>query len=106
MIRGQGMPSHRHHDFGNMFIQFQVKFPEKGWTQDPAAFEALQKILPPPTTQTLPPAEAMTEPADLEDIDAGSSGARAFGGAGGGMAMDEDDDDGHPHGERVQCASQ
>ena len=85
-------------------IQFSVKFPDKNWTDDPAAFEALRKILPAPSLQIMPPAEAMTEPADLEDIDT-ASGARAFGGAGG--AMDEDDEDGHPHGgERVQCASQ
>ena len=30
MIRGQGMPSMRHHDFGNLYIQFDVKFPPKG----------------------------------------------------------------------------
>ncbi|EXF81527.1 DnaJ domain-containing protein [Colletotrichum paranaense] len=102
MVRGQGMPSPRHHDFGNLYIQFNVKFPEKGWTEDPAAFEALQKLLPAPSLQTVPPPEAMTEPADLEDLD-NSSQARVFGGAGG---MDEDDEDGHPGAERVQCASQ
>lgn len=102
MIRGQGMPSYRHHDFGNLYIQFTVKFPEKNWTQDSAAFEALRNILPGPALQNVPPAEAMTEPADLEDPDT-TSGARAFGGEG---AMDEDDEDGHQHAERVQCASQ
>lgn len=102
MIRAQGMPSYRHHDFGNLYIQFTVKFPEKNWTQDPAAFEALRNILPGPAIETVPPPEAMTEPADLEDPDT-SSGARAFGGEG---AMDEDDEDGHQHAERVQCASQ
>ncbi|GKT42188.1 mitochondrial protein import protein mas5 [Colletotrichum spaethianum] len=103
MVRGQGMPSPRHHDFGNLYIQFNVKFPEKGWTEDPAAFEALQKLLPAPSLQTVPPPEAMTEPADLEDLD-NTSQASVFGGAGG--SMDEDDEDGHPGAERVQCASQ
>jgi DnaJ family protein A protein 2 len=100
MVRGQGMPSPRHHDFGNLYIQFNVKFPEKGWTQDPAAFDALRQILPPPLDQPTPPAEAMTEPGDLEDIDMKRAG---FAGA-----MDEDEDEGHPHGgERVaQCATQ
>lgn len=101
MIRGQGMPSYRHHDFGNMYIRFSVKFPEKGWTQDEAAFEALRKCLPSPEIINTPPANAMTEPADIEDVDASSKGG--FGGA---TAMDEDEDDGHPHAERVQCASQ
>lgn len=104
MVRGQGMPSYRHHDFGNMYIQFNVKFPEKAWTQDEAAFESLRKILPPASAEKNPPAEAMTEPADLEDIDT-AAGAKAFGG-GNGNAMDEDDEDGHPHADRVQCASQ
>lgn len=102
MIRGQGMPSYRHHDFGNMYIQFAVKFPEKNWTEDDAAFEALRKILPAPALLNNPPAEAMTEPVDIEDVDS-QSGARAFGQGG---AMDEDDEDGQPHAERVQCASQ
>lgn len=101
MVRGQGMPSYRHHDFGNLYIQFNVKFPEKNWTEDPAAFESLRAILPAPAAQIVPPPEAMTEPVDLEDPDT-NSGARAFGGEG---AMDEDDEDGHPGAERVQCAS-
>lgn len=99
MIRGQGMPSYRHHDHGNMFIQFNVKFPEKGWTQDPAAFDALRKFLPAPEIVNMPPAEAMSEPADLEDVDGNSKS----GFAGAGM---EEDDDHEPHAERVQCASQ
>ena len=100
MIRGQGMPSYRHHDFGNMYVQFDVKFPDKHFTNDPAAFDALKAVLPPSLKQITPPAEAMTEPADIEDVDP-SQQARAQGAAG----MDEDDDE-HQGGERVQCASQ
>lgn len=99
MIRGQGMPSHRHHDYGNMYIQFTVKFPEKNWTQDPATFEALRKCLPSPELVNTPPAEAMSEPADLEDVD---NSVRGFGGG----AMEEDEEHEHHGGERVQCASQ
>lgn len=102
MIRGQGMPSYRHHDFGNLYIQFDVKFPEKNWTADEKAFESLKAILPPSTTIAQPPADTMTEAVDIEDIDA-SQQARA---QGQGM-MDDEDEDGHPAGaERVQCASQ
>lgn len=101
MIRGQGMPSYRHHDFGNMYVQFAVKFPEKNWTTDPSAFDSLKNILPPSPQRNVPPAETMTEVVDLEDVDAGQQ-ARAAG-----HGMDEDDEDGHPAGaERVQCASQ
>ena len=102
MIRGQGMPSYRHHDFGNMYIQFDVKFPEKNWTADPAAFDALKAILPTQVSSATPATETMTEPADLEEVDA-SQQARASGNATG----EDEDEDGHPAGaERVQCASQ
>ena len=100
MIRGQGMPSFRHHDFGNMYVQFDVTFPQKNWTSDPAAFDALKAILPAQNPAIPPPAETMTEVADLEDVDPGQQ-SRATGAT----AMDEDED-GHPGGERVQCASQ
>jgi DnaJ family protein A protein 2 len=83
-----------------MYIQFAVKFPEKNWTQDPAAFDALRQILPPPSLINVPPATAVSEPVDLEDTDAHSRGF-----ANDGDAMDEDED-GHPQAERVQCASQ
>lgn len=96
------MPSHRHHDFGNLYIHFNVIFPEKNWTQDPQAFEELRKLLPAPSLQNVPPSEAMTEPADLEDLD-NSAQSRMMGGSGPG---DEEEEDGHPGGERVQCASQ
>jgi DnaJ family protein A protein 2 len=95
------MPSYRHHDCGNMYVQFDVKFPEKNFTEDPKAFEALRSILPSSPQTSTPPDETMTEVADLEEIDA-SQQARAAGATG----MDEDDEDGHPGGERVQCASQ
>ena len=87
MIRGQGMPSYRHHDFGNLYVRFNVKFPQKGWTQDPAAFETLKSILPTQVQQAAPAAETMTEPADLEEVDASQAG-RARGDATG-----EDDDE-------------
>ena len=101
MIRGQGMPSFRHHDFGNLYIQFDVKFPEKNWTVDEKHFEQLKAILPPPSEKAAPPPDVMTESVDLEDIDA-SQQARAAGHA----HMEDDDEDGHGGGERVQCASQ
>lgn len=101
MLRGQGMPAPRHHDNGNMYIQFSVKFPERGWTDDASAFEALRKVLPAPALDSVPSADAVTEEAELEDVDT-QGGSRGFGGG----PMDEDDEDGNPGGERVQCASQ
>ncbi|KAL6240963.1 Type I HSP40 co-chaperone [Rhinocladiella similis] len=98
VIKGQGMPSFRHHDFGNLYIQFDVKFPDKSEVQN---VEMLQQILPPRMQQKLPPADGMVEDFDLEEVDPRQQ-ARAQGGA-----MDEDDEDGIPAGaERMQCASQ
>ncbi|KAJ5121851.1 Mitochondrial protein import protein mas5 [Penicillium atrosanguineum] len=83
VISGQGMPSFRHHDHGNLYVKFDVKFPEKDQLQN---LELLEKDF------------------ELEDPDTSEgSQARAHGAAG---AMDEDDDDVPAGAERVQCASQ
>ncbi|OQE24459.1 hypothetical protein PENSTE_c007G02947 [Penicillium steckii] len=101
VIPGQGMPSFRHHDHGNLYIKFEVEFPQKDQLQN---LELLEKVLPPRMEQTQPPADAMVEDFELQDIDGSEpSQARAHGAAGG---MDEDDDDVPPGAERVQCASQ
>ncbi|EAS33863.1 chaperone DnaJ [Coccidioides immitis RS] len=99
VIKGQGMPSFRHHDFGNLYIQFNVKFP-KG--EDLRNLELLEQVLPPRVQQTQPPPDSMVEDFELEEVDEGSR-ARAHGAA----SLDEEDEDGIPPGaERMQCASQ
>ncbi|KAJ5678416.1 Mitochondrial protein import protein mas5 [Penicillium maclennaniae] len=96
-----GYASFRHHDHGNLYIKFDVKFPKKDQLQN---LELLEKVLPPRVQQHQPPADAMVEDFELEDPDASEgSQARAHGAAG---AMDEDDDDVPAGAERVQCASQ
>ncbi|EGX92234.1 mitochondrial protein import protein MAS5 [Cordyceps militaris CM01] len=69
IVAGEGMPSHRHHDHGDLYINFEVTMPEKDWTQNPEAFEALRKFLPSPAVQNVPPAESMTEPYDLDEVE-------------------------------------
>ncbi|KAF2498847.1 DnaJ-domain-containing protein [Lophium mytilinum] len=106
VIRGQGMPSYRHHDHGNLYIQFDVKFPEKitGPDDGPMTEEArlaLERILPPRKLDVQPPPDAMMEDFTLDSVDPTREQARARG-----MAMEDDDDDMHPGAERVQCASQ
>jgi len=106
VIREQGMPSYRHHDFGNLYIQFDVKFPEKitgpdGGPMTEDARLALERILPSRKVDVQPPPDAMMEDFTLDSVDPTREHARARG-----MAMDEDDDDMHPGAERVQCASQ
>lgn len=111
VIRGQGMPSYRHHDFGNLYVQFEVKFPERingppdaegyptGMTQQQV--KALESVLPPRMPQNIPPADAMTEDYQLDKVDPMQEGGRARGATG----EDEDEEMG-AGGERVQCASQ
>jgi DnaJ family protein A protein 2 len=98
MVRGQGMPSYRHHDFGNLFIKFDVKFPDDHFNT-PENIVKLEDILPPRTLPQIP-GDAMVEDVSLEELDPRDHSR--FNSA---TAMDEDDD-GHPGGERVQCASQ
>lgn len=101
MIRGQGMPSMRHHDFGNLYIQFDVKFPPEMFNT-PEKIQQLESILPPRREAVQPPMDAMIDDFSLEHVD--SSGQRRAQGA---THMDEDDEDGVPPGaERMQCASQ
>ena len=101
MIRGQGMPSMRHHDFGNLYIQFEVKFPPSMFNT-PEKIQMLEAVLPPRKEFEQPPPDAMIEDFDLENVD--QSGQRRAQGA---TSMDEDEEDGVPHGaERMQCASQ
>ncbi|CAK1362792.1 Mitochondrial protein import protein mas5 [Cercospora beticola] len=111
VIRGQGMPSYRHHDYGNMYVQFDVKFPERlsgppdadGYPTPlaPEQIKALESVLPPRLPQNIPPPDAMTEDYPLEKVDPTREGERVARGV-----TDEDDDEMHAGGERVQCASQ
>ncbi|EMC95216.1 hypothetical protein BAUCODRAFT_577848 [Baudoinia panamericana UAMH 10762] len=111
VIRGQGMPSFRHHDFGNLYIQFEVQFPDRiSGPPDAEGFptsmtqqqvKALESVLPPRSPQNIPPPDAMTEDYSLEKVDPMQEGNRARGALG-----EDDDDEMHPGGERVQCASQ
>jgi DnaJ family protein A protein 2 len=101
------MPSFRHHDYGNLYIKFDVKFPtrlgsEEGGSMTPEQIQALESVLPPRIHSQPPPPDAMLDDFLLEEYDPQRDGSRTRGM----NAMDEDDDDMHPGAERVQCASQ
>ncbi|CCX10854.1 hypothetical protein FPQ18DRAFT_77482 [Pyronema domesticum] len=101
-IRGQGMPSYRHHDMGNLYIRFEVKFPEDNFNT-PEKIAMLEEILPPRTVQEINP-DAMYDEVVLEPVDVREQARAQAGGHNHGM---DDDDDMHGGGgERVQCASQ
>ena len=94
------MPSYRHHDFGNLYVQFEVKMPPSNFNT-PEIIQKLEGILPPRTHQHEAPPDAMTEDYTLEEVDA--SGQRRAQGA----TADDEDEDGVPAGaQRMQCASQ
>ncbi|EHY60282.1 Type I HSP40 co-chaperone [Exophiala dermatitidis] len=97
VIKGQGMPTYRHHDFGDLYVQFDVKFPDKTELQN---IHLLESVLPPRMQQKLPPPDSMVEDFEMNEVDARQH-ARAHG-----AHLDEDDDDVPQGAERVQCASQ
>ncbi|KAI5289886.1 Type I HSP40 co-chaperone [Ascosphaera acerosa] len=104
-IPGQGMPTFRHHNFGNLYIHFNVRFPASEELQN---LPLLEQVLPARAAGPTPPADAMVEDFELTEVDADArEQARAHGHAPGQGGMEDDDEDGmHPGAERVQCASQ
>lgn len=104
VVRDQGMPSYRHHDHGNLYIQFDVKFPERlagpegGMTKE--AIAALESVLPHRSIPSSIPADAMVEDFVLDEVDPTRESARGMG------ITDEDDDEMHQGHSGVQCATQ
>lgn len=94
---GQGMPTERHHDFGNLYIQFEIEFPTANWT-DVAKIEQLRSILPPAAELPALPKGAHIEEVSLTEMDPRQK-ARAEQGH-----MGDDDEEGQGPG--VQCAQQ
>jgi len=90
VLKEQGMPSYRHHDFGDLYLQLNVTFPE---SLPETAFEHLERALP-PREEHVYPAEALVEEICLSEPDRAKQARRDA------DAMDEDED--QPHG--VQCA--
>lgn len=68
-VRDKGMPVHgRMHQYGNLYIRFRVKFPER---LDAATIAAVSAALP------MPPAEGGFHPTmDLDDAEEVSMGAQ------------------------------
>ncbi|KAH7889816.1 hypothetical protein F5I97DRAFT_1847565 [Phlebopus sp. FC_14] len=94
VIRSQGMPSQRHHEPGDLYVKFTVKFPD---SIDPSKISFLERALPPRNPLRTFPRNVHLEEVDLEEPD-----ARSRANAMADDAMDEDHE-GEP---RVQCANQ
>lgn len=95
VITGEGMPSQRHHEPGDLFLKLHVAFPEH---IDPETIPLLEQALPP--RKPLPKFEksVLIEEVSMSDLDARQQREQARTDP---DAMDEDE--GEP---RVQCAQQ
>ncbi|KAF9100211.1 Type I HSP40 co-chaperone [Mortierella sp. GBA35] len=99
-VMGQGMPTERHHDFGNLYIQFEIEFPTANWT-DLAKIEQLRAILPP-----APALPALAQGAHIEEVSLTEMDPRQKARAEQGHMGGDDDEDGAHGGPGVQCAQQ
>ena len=89
------MPSLRHHEPGDLFVKFHVKFPEH---LDSNSLTKLEKALPPRKPIDKFPKTVVLEEAELLDLDARQQREQANRGD---DAMEEDEEQ-----PRVQCANQ
>ena len=67
VIPGEGMPSLRHHEHGDLFLKFHVNFPE---TLDPQVLPLLERALPHRTPLPSFDKSTVLEEAALSDLDA------------------------------------
>ncbi|KAK7043725.1 Type I HSP40 co-chaperone [Paramarasmius palmivorus] len=93
VIHGQGMPSQRHHEPGDMYIKLTVAFPD---SISPEAIPLLESALPPRRPMQTYDSNILLEEVHLDDVD-----NRTRRHVHDEDAMDEDTDE-----PRVQCANQ
>ncbi|PVU91934.1 hypothetical protein BB561_004130 [Smittium simulii] len=72
VVSGEGMPSYRHHIYGDIYINFDVKFPDSNWT-DEASLDALAKLLPAPIALPQLAPNAVVDDVVLSTLDTAQS---------------------------------
>ncbi|KAG6910877.1 hypothetical protein DXG01_006560 [Tephrocybe rancida] len=92
VIHGQGMPSQRHHEPGDLYVKLAVKFPE---SIDVGVIPLLEQALPPRN-----PIQTFEKNIVLEEVNLNDTDTRSRGGVTDDR-MDEDTEE-----PRVQCANQ
>ncbi|XP_072393386.1 dnaJ homolog subfamily A member 2-like [Diabrotica undecimpunctata] len=98
-VRGEGMPHYKNpFEKGNMYISFDVKFPENHFTSE-NNLKALETLLPPRSLFTMPIGEHVEE-VDLQEVDPTDKGHSSRGEA---YASDDEE---QTHGPGLQCAHQ
>lgn len=101
VIPEQGMPSHRHHEMGDLIVHINVKFPD---SLDPAALAPLEQILPP--RPDLPTFGKEVHVDEVEMVDASERRTKSGHGQGGAYDDDAMDTDDEGTGPQVQCNQQ
>ncbi|GAA5940439.1 hypothetical protein JCM3775_005092 [Rhodotorula graminis] len=101
VIPEQGMPSHRHHEMGDLIVHINVKFPD---SLDPAALEPLEHILP--ARPVLPTFGKDVHVDEVDMVDAADRRTKSGHGQGGAYDDDQMDTDDEGAGPQVQCNQQ
>ena len=97
VLRGQGMPSYRHHELGDLYVNLSVKFPD---SLNEDQLQLLEKALPPRPAPASLPKDVDVEDVVMDAIDEHEAHRARTGPATTGE-MEDDDAAGGP---QVQCA--
>lgn len=97
VLRGQGMPSYRHHEMGDLYVNLNVKFPD---SLSEEQMKLLEQALPPRPAPSALPNGLDVEDVIMDNIDENEAHRARTGPATTGE-MEEDDPAGGP---QVQCA--
>jgi len=92
VIHGQGMPSQRHHEPGDLYVKLHVKFPD---SLEPSKLHLLESVLPPRNVVEKFPKNILMEEVELDTPDPRQRDRATD------DAMDEDENE-----PRVQCSNQ
>jgi DnaJ family protein A protein 2 len=95
-ISGQGMPSYRHHELGDLYIKFNVTFPD---SIPPHLIAGLESALPART-----PAKPVAKGLHVDEVELSEPSDRQKQAIPTDDDMDEDDEGGQGGGPGVQCA--
>lgn len=76
VVKGEGMPMKRGEAKGDLYLLVNIEFPEYGWLKDDAAYDAIQKMLPPPPAPIEAEEVDEVEYEDGADIEKASQGLR------------------------------
>ncbi|ODV86149.1 hypothetical protein CANARDRAFT_197237 [[Candida] arabinofermentans NRRL YB-2248] len=100
MINDKGMPIQRHGGFGNLYIQFEIEFPQDNFTSL-ENLKLLESILPKRKELNIPKNAIIDDSCVLSEVDPIKMKSNN-----GGDGYDDDDDDEHGGQPGVQCAQQ